>query len=293
MNKDFLVTVSNDSHNLTGVKFLCSFFGQRSQHQITLLHICRLDSKAATHSLLEMWEKPDKRVTGIPTVGAKRAMDTAVTLLKESNMAVDEMRIKTFNERYGKVKDILHEGSSGLYDAIVLGKRASYTLQWLVEQPADETAKAIISDSSLSSPIWICPDPEKGQKNVLMCVDGSSGSLRAVDHVGYILSQQEQHNITLFHVENGAGLDSDAIFERSKDLLKEHAIDSARIQTETTWGINVASTILSFAEKGGFAAIAIGVHGTEQGFMKAINLAGGTTLSLIERTKKISLWCCP
>ncbi len=293
MNKDFLVTVSNDSQNLTGVKFLCSFFKQRSEHRITLLHICRLDSKAATHSLMEMWEKPDERVTGTPTIGAKRGMDTAVKLLNKSNMAVDEMRIKTFNERYGKVKDILKEGSSGLYDAIVLGKRASYTLQWLVEQPADETAKAIISDSSLSSPIWICPDPEKDQKNVLMCVDGSLSSLRAVDHVGYMLSKQEQHNITLFHVENGAGLDTDAIFEKSKNILMEHSIDPSRIQTESTWGINVASTIISFAEKGRFAAIAIGVQGTDQGFMKAINLAGGTTVSLIERTKKISLWCCP
>ena len=181
MNKEFLVTVSNDSQNLTGVKFLCSFFKQHSEHKITLLHICRLDSKAATQPLMEMWDNPDDLVKGKPTMGAKKALNTATKLLEESNMSVDEMRIKTFAERYGKVKDILKEGSSGLYDAIVLGKRASYTLQWLVEQPADETAKAIIKDSSISTPIWICPDPEKGQKNVLVCVDGSEGSLRGSD----------------------------------------------------------------------------------------------------------------
>lgn len=293
MNKEFLVTVSNDSQNLTGVKFLCSFFQERSKHQVTLLHICRLDSKAATQPLLEMWDNPDERVKGKPTMGAKKALNTAMKLLEKSNMFVDEMRIKTFNERYGKVKDILKEGSSGLYDAIILGKRASYTLQWLVEQPAEETAKAIIQDSSLSTPIWICPDPEKGQKNVLVCVDGSEGSLRAVDHAGYILSKQDQHNITLLHVENGAGLDTDKIFEDSKKHLQDHDIDPSRISTETTWGINVASTILSFAEKGSFAAIAIGLHGTDQGFMKAMNLAGGTAIGLIERTEKISLWCCP
>lgn len=293
MNKDFLVTVSNDYEHLTGVKFLCSFFKQRSEHQITLLHICRLDSKAARHTLLEMWENPDERVNGTPTIGAKRALERATNLLNESNMAVDEMKIKTFAEHYGKVKDILKEGSSGLYDAIVLGKRASYTLQWLVEQPADETAKAIITDSTISTPIWICPDPEKGQKNVLLCVDGSEGSLRAVDHVGYILTKQEQHDITLLHVENGAGLGSEGIFEKSKEILKEHDIDEGRIHTETTWGINVAGTILSVAEKGKFAAIAIGLQGTDKGIMKKMNLAGGTTVSLIERTEKISLWCCP
>jgi len=293
MNKDFLVTISNDNENLTGVRFLCSFFKQRSEHQITLLHICRLDSKAAIHSLLEMWENPDERVKGTPTVGAKRALDNAMTLLNEGNMSVGEMKIKTFAEHYGKVKDILREGSSGLYDAIILGKRASYTLQWLVEQPADETAKAIISDSTITTPIWICPAPEDGQKNVLLCVDGSEGAYRAVDHVGYILSQQEQHNIKLLHVENGAGLDSEEIFKKSKELLDEHAIGPARIETETTWGINVAGTILSVAEKGRYAAIAIGLEGQDAGILKKMNLAGGTTVNLIERTEKISLWCCP
>lgn len=294
MNKEFLVTVSNDGQNLTGVRFLCSFFKQHSEHKITLLHICRLDSKAAaTHSLMEMWDSPDERVKGTPTMGAKKALNTAMNLLSESKMLVDEMQVKTFAERYGKVKDILKEGSSGLYDAIILGKRASYTLQWLVERPAEEIAKAIIQDSTISTPIWVCPDPEKDQKNVLVCVDGSEGSLKAVDHAGYILSKQDQHHITLLHVENGAGLDSEKIFADSKKLLEEHNIDPSRITAETTWGINVASTILSYAEKGNFAAIAIGLSGTDQGFLKAMNLAGGTAVSLIERTEKISLWCCP
>ena len=242
---------------------------------------------------MEMWENPDGRVKGKLTVGAKRAMDKAIAMLSESRMSVDEMITKAFAERYGKVKDILNEGSQGLYDAIILGKRASYTLQWFFERPADEMAKAIIKDSSLTTPIWVCPVPEKGRKNVLVCVDGSEESLRAVDHVGYILSKQDQHNITLLHVENAAGLDKDEIFTRSIKALTEHSIDSARITTETTWGVNIPGTITSFAEKGKFAAIAVGLHGVDQGIMKRINLAGGTTASLIERAEKISIWCIP
>jgi len=293
MNKHFLVTVSNDFEHLTGVEFLCSFFKPLSEHQITLLHICRLDSKISNNALSEMWDNPDDRVKGQLTVGAKRAMDKATTLLKKSKMSVDEMITKTFAERYGKIKDILNEGSSGLYDAIILGKRASYTLQWFFERPADETAKAIIKDSSVTTPIWVCPAPEKGRKNVLVCLDGSEESLRAVDHVGYTLAKQEQHNITLLHVENGAGLNAEEIFSKSSSILKEHSIDPSRIKTETTWGVNVAGTILSYAEKGSFAAIAVGLRGVDKGVMKRINLAGGTTASLIERAGKVSLWCCP
>ena len=45
--------------------------------------------------------------------------------------------------------------------------------------------------------------------------------------------------------------------------------------------------------KSGFAAIAVGLEGVDQGILKRMDLAGGTTSGLIERAEKISLWCCP
>ena len=293
MNKHFLVTVSNDYEHLTGVEFICSFFKQLSEHQITLLHISRLDATDMNQALMKMWDKPEEGVTGPLTVGARKALEKSKRLLSKSKMSVDQMITKTFPERYGKINDILKEGASGFYDAIVLGKRASYTLQWVFERPAEETAKAIVQDSSLNSPLWICPEPEQGRKHVLIGVDGSKGSLRAVDHVGYILSRQDQHTVTLLHVENGAGLDSEAIFKKSSKILNDHQIGDERIRVDSTWGLNVASTITSYAEKSGFAAIAVGLDGVDQGILKRMNLAGGTTTGLIERAEKISLWCCP
>lgn len=293
MKKDFLVTVSSAHDNLTGVDFVCSFFKPLSEHNITILHICRLDAKTCSNALLEMWENPDDIVKGKPNMFAKKALEKAQIKLKESQMSVGEMIVKTVPERYGKIKDILNEGSSGLYDAIILGKRASYTLQWMFERPADETAKAIVKDHSVTTPVWICPEKEHGLKNVVVGVDGSEWSLRAVDHVGYILANQEQHNITLLHVKNGAGLDPDNIFSKAIDILKENGIEPSRISTEKIWGLNVATTILSFAEKGKFAAIAVGLRGVDEGIMKRFNLAGDTTTNLIEKTKNISLWCCP
>jgi len=292
MNKKFLVTVSDDYANLTSLEFICSFFKQLSEHQITLLHISRLDAADMNKALMKMWEGPDGGGTGKLTIGARKALDKAVAMLKSSEMAVEQMITKTFAERYGKVKDILNEGSEGLYDAIILGKRASYTLQWFFERSADETAQSIIQDSSLKTPIWICPEPEAGRKNVLVCVDGSRGALRAVDHVGYILSRQDQHTITLFHVENGAGLNTEEMFREAKQILQTHEISEDRIKTETDWGISVAATIAAYAQKYRFAAVAVGLEGSDQSLLKRINL-GGITTSLITRTEKFSLWCCP
>jgi nucleotide-binding universal stress UspA family protein len=293
MKKHFLVTVSNDYEHLTGVEFICSFFKKLSEHQITLLHICRRDASDMNKALMDLWTDPDEKVNGILTVGARKALDKATDLLSQSKMTIDQMMTITCAERYGKVKDILKHSSQGLYDAIILGKRASYALQWIFERPADETAQSIIRDSLLSSPLWICPEPEKGRKNVLVCVDGSEESLRAVDHVGYILSRQDQHSITLFYVENGAGLDADAIFEQSIGILRNHSISNERISRESTWALNAAGTILNYAENGGFASIAVGLHGQTQELLKRMNLVGRTTATLINKTEKVSLWCCP
>jgi hypothetical protein len=252
-----------------------------------------MDSQNVNATLLETWENPEDKLSGKLTVGAQRALEKARFMLSESKMSVDQIVTKTYAEQYGKVADILNEASQGLYDAIVLGKRASYTLQSFFERSGDETAKEIIRGKALTTPLWICPEPEDGRKNVLVCVDGSENALRAADHVGYILAKQPQHSITLFNAQSGTGRDADVIFKEAIAELHEHGISDDRIHTATSWGLSIPATIMSYAEKGGFAAIAFGLHGVKEGLLKSINFAGGTAGRLIEKTDKISLWCCP
>ncbi len=78
MNKHFLVTISNEIENLSGVEFLCSFFKKESEHNLTLLHICRLDANDMNASLMEMWEKPDDKIKGRLTFGARKAIDKSI-----------------------------------------------------------------------------------------------------------------------------------------------------------------------------------------------------------------------
>lgn len=104
---------------------------------------------------------------------------------------------------------------------------------------------------------------------------------------------QDQHNITLFIVDNGVDLDTSEIFKKSIEILTDHKISQEKIRTHMNRGINVAGTIMSYAENNRFAAIAVGLHGVNKGFLKSLNLAGGTTASLIERAEKVSLWSCP
>lgn len=293
MKKNFLVTVSNDTQNLHGVQFLCSFFQKMSEHRVTLLHICTQDANNMNKALSEMWAQPEDKISGHLTVGAKRCLDRSREMLSQSKMSIDLMKTKTVAEQYGKVKDILNEGSDGLYDAIILGRRASYALQWFFERPADEIAQAMIKAGNFTTPLWICPEPEANRKNVLVCVDGSKNSLRAVDHAGYILSRQDQHAITLFHVENNSSSNAAEIFDGAAAVLREHHITDERITMKSTWGIGAVGSILTECDQGGYAAVVVGLHGQESGMLKDFNLAGGTTGKLINKITGAALWCCP
>lgn len=293
MNKHFLVTISSETEYLYGIKFICSFFKKESEHKLTLLHIYRQNANDMSASLMEMWERPDEHVKGKLTVGARLAIDKSKKLLEQSKMSVDQMFTKTVAEQFGTVKDILHEGSQGLYDAIVLGKRASYTLQWLFERPADEIAQSIIKDATFTTPIWVCPEINNDRKDVLICLDGSENSFRAVDHAGFVLSKQDQHNITLFHVKKNSGISSHEIFPRAEQILNDHGVVDQRIQTVSTWGLSVTGTIQGILDRHRYAAVAIGLRGGQEETLKERQLAGTTTSTLIRKVENTSIWCCP
>lgn len=293
MNLHFLVNLSSETENLFGVQFFCSFFKETPPCNVTLFHICLLENNNAAQPLTEMWENPDKRIEGKLTAGARRALDKATRSLQGNKVIVDKMKTKTVEERFGKVKDILAEGEAGLYDAIILGRRASYALQWIFDRAAEEIPLALIKDTSLKCPLWVCCEPEPGRKNVLLCVDGSESALRAADHVGYILSFAQQHNVTVFNVSLSPTKTADAILQEAVEILHKHNIAPSRITSKSTWGISVPGTILSEKNSGKYAAVALGLHGVSNGVLENFGLMGGTTATLISKISKAALWCCP
>lgn len=290
MGKKFLATISNEADHLFGVRFICTFFNRMSENRVTLLHICKIDSSKRT--VTSIWDKPGEDTPGPIPLEAKKSIQNAQKLLSRYNVPVDHILTKTVAEKYGKVKDIIIESAKGYYDAIALGRRVSYTLQWIFERPSDETFQAMIKEHSCVSPLWICPDVDPGRKNVLLCIDGSENGFRAVDHVGYILSSQSQHKITLLHVENSVGTECVKFFERAVTILKSHNIGAKRINQTVIWGLSISGTILGEVKKGKYAVVALGMGGHEKR-KGSCSMAGTTTAKLIRKLEKTSLWCCP
>ncbi len=293
MHLHFLITLSSSTENLFGIQFVTSFFRQSLPCNVTLFHICQAAGLDSSQVLMEMWKKPDEKIRGKLTVEAKRSIDKAIRTLETGNMVVDQMITKTVERRLGKVKDILTEGSKGDYDAIVLGRRATYALQMLLGNPADEIHQALIKDSSLLCPLWVCCEPEPGRKNVLLCVDGSRCSLQAAVHVGYILKSAKEHKVTIFHVTTSPSDDTDKIFKEASAILLKQGVESSRIHCKSTLGMSIVGSILKEKNKGEYAAIAIGVLGKDSGSSTRRKFMGSTTSNLIHKVVKAAVWCCP
>jgi len=290
MNLHFLISISSESENLYGIRFLCSFIGSCKNIDVTLFHINSPNDNSAS-SLMSMWEGPEEKAERMIHPAARKALNQAKFLLNSESLAVNELNTKTIVEQHGKVKDILTEATYGLYDAVILGSRATYTLQWMFERPGDEIPQALIRDASLSSPMWICNEPEVGRKNVLLCLDGSTSALRITDHVGYVLSFLPHHTITLFHVCNPVSNNAEKIFQDGSDILFKHTIASERIKTKTTWGLSVTNCILNEQSNGKYAVVAVGLSGTnEKSAIHSNNIVGKTSSSLLKEISKASLW---
>ena len=294
MSLHFLVNISSDTENLNGVRFFSSFFQESQGLSITLFHISRLDSSDSSAALMEMWKNPEEGVEGKLTTGAYKALNRARRHLRNKNMTIEHMKTKTVQERYGKVRDILAEGTAGLYDALILGRRATYALQWVFDRPGDEIPQAIIRESSLNCPLWVCTEPEEGRKNVLLCVDGSASSMRAVDHVGFVLNHVPEHSITLFQVSSSSALNVAKNFDDAIEILTRHGISEERIILKEGSGLSVSGAILAEKNRGNYAAVAIGLEGNhEGGALGALGIKGGTAATLINSISKASLWICP
>ncbi len=293
MKFHFLVTISNDVRHLFGLRFICSFFNDLAEdYQITLFHVSSSDRNDMNRALGNMWKRPGRDVDFQLTAGARNAISSSRDLLLNRQMPDQRILTKTYAEHYGKTDDILKEGEAGLYDAIILGRRASYALQWMFENPADETAQTIVKNLS-SIPVWICPEPEAERKNVLLCLDGSQNSLRAADHVGYIISAETQQSVTLFHVEPAAGVASADVFTGAETILHKHGIDRSRLRRKSVRGRTISVTIQAEVNRGKYAAAAVGFHGEREQTAQREKLGGSTITKLISNMEKAAIWCCP
>ncbi len=288
MQKKLLFKVSGRKDDMHGLRFAASFFTDKDQISLTLFHVAhnpsmRLsEARGAREMAAAMRQKADIER------GGAALLEQAGEFLVHKGFSPENIVSKFMFRHYGAAADLILEGADGEYDGVVLGHRGLGVLDALV---GDSISRTLV-ELPQAIPLWICRWPEDGRKHVLACVDGSDESLRAVDHVGFMLAEQPGHEAHLLNIHNPAKqepLESEDIIRRARDILLENGLKENRIREKVRRGSGCARIIAEEAAAGGFAAVAVGRTGADKPPLKKLFL-GSVTLKLLKTLEKTALW---
>lgn len=275
IKKHFLLAVSRDTTQQYGVRFLGYFFQDKEDVLVDILNVGPASHGAGKGSL------KDKGLDFLPDVKQKLV-----------DFGFPEKNIKT-DSRQGAistVSDIAAYGRKGLYDAMILGRRGLSLVESLIQ---DSVSRKML-DEQCDVPIWICREPERRKKNLLLCVDGSQESLNTADHVGFVMGAAPENRITVLYVKSSGNPGNEQeIFEKTITQITDNKYPGDRISTLTLDGRNAAEVILNYARENSFAAIAMGRQcqsNSKKGLARFF--VGSVSGEVLNRLEGASLWIC-
>ncbi len=287
MEKHLLVAIGDEFASSLSLRYVYGFFSRRQDVRLTLFYVAPKTEHARHAAGSDHETGAASRCLSGDAAAALPVLEKARGWLRDMGFPKDNVFVKTCRGDQGIVKDIIKECEAGLYDAAVLGRRG---LSWFDEMFTDSVSHKILWEA-ISFPIWICRNPDQNRKDVLVCLDDSSQCQRAADHVGFILSSEPAHDVTLLHIRDEEGPDPAPFFATARQALAENGIPDSRVRHRTIAAKDPAQAILKLARSENYAAVAIGRTGDRP---RAImdQIVGSTSLKLLRNLEGAALWLC-
>ena len=202
----------------------------------------------------------------------------------------------------GTAKDILDYARKGAYDAIVVSRRGHS----LLKEVFMGSISSNLLEHARNIPVWVV-DGDVTSAKILLTADGSESSLRAVEHLCFMVGNNPGIQLTLFHViiEKSApgaftvdGLIEDFVMmeedrqhiedfhARTRRMFKAAGIPEDRIEIKKTWRSgNVGKTIMAEVKKGDYGTVVVGRRGVNRAFFM-----GSVSKYVLNHTEGRALW---
>ncbi len=221
-------------------------------------------------------------------------------------MGIAEQRIETATQQkvMGICKDILDFAQQGLYDAILVGRRGLSRIQ----QAFIGSTTAKLVEHSRVIPVWVV-DGDVASMKVMLAVDGSEASLRAVDHLCFMVGGNDNIKITLFHVmptlrdycvinfdekesdvrqviAQGAKRCIDHFYAHAQHRFEEAGLQENQIELKVIKrAMDVGKAILDQARKGNYGTVIVGRYGAGKAFFM-----GSVSRCVLNKISGRALW---
>lgn len=309
MEKEILIAVDSSSNSRCAVEYAVSMTDVIDKLHFTLFHV----QPAISMYVIDEAERNPQTRAKLNEIAKRNREASEIVLERYQKLMVEAgvpaPRIKTITRprMHGIAKDVLAYGLIGSFDAIVVGRRGISKVQEVVM--GSVTNKII--DHSEVTPVWIVND-NQAPHNILMAVDGSEASLRAVDHISFMLKGNAATTITLLHVKPRIGDTHVIEFDAIDDDLGEIILDGERRRVKNFFGharemfhkngiqenqlnilevnctANIGKTIVNEARKGGFGTIVVGRAGLNASFF-----FGSVSRYVLNADTEAAVWLVP
>lgn len=202
MERKIIVAVDGSVFSFNALRYLGQLFTDLNDISVHLLYVV----PSSPPPIGESWiDEKDRLLCMPPEVrarysGAKRFMEEAVLQLGRRGIAPEQVSCKVQLSRVGVAADIVQEAIAGLYDALLIGRRGIGTIEEMISGSVSTAA----AQHSHILPIWIV-DGKVNARKFLLPVDTSFNSLKAADHLGFILQGNPYAEINLLHLSTLVG----------------------------------------------------------------------------------------
>jgi nucleotide-binding universal stress UspA family protein len=309
MKRKILVAVDDSFHTRSCIRYLATIFRIVPSLRFTLVNV----QPGVSQFLVEDARRNMKAMAELKKIqrrnqeAAEALLAGVKTQMTESGIDAGQIQTRTLAKNLGVAKDIIELAQEGRYDAVAAGRRGLTGVQELFLESL--TAKLVEHSSVI--PVWII-DGDVPDARILLAVDGSESAFRALDHVCFMIGDNPEARLTLFHVAPRLGdycridfSEPDREMERfivegEKRCLTDfyaHAmkacrsagISEERIEVkESRRKVGVGKAIVEEARKGGYGTVVIGRRGTSRSFFM-----GSVSRHVLAKAANRAVWLTP
>ena len=309
-SRKVLVAVDGSSHSLNAVRYVAQNCAPAGL-SVNLMYVVPtapesfwdLEKDAffmqKMKSRYAQWKREAKKV-------AQGFLDDAKNVLVKANFQEEQVGVILQEREVGIARDVAEEATRG-YDAVVVGRRGFSKLEDLFLGSVSHKIVERIADT----PVWVIGGDIRSNK-MLLAVDGSENSRKAVDYVGTFASGTEVE-LTLYYVVRSFGLgfledfsmreediedfveeaesNVQRMFRSYREGLEKAGVEPARISTKhTLQSYSRAGDIVRQAKEGGYGTIVLGRRGLSK--VREF-LMGRVTSKVLDRAEAFAVWIVP
>jgi nucleotide-binding universal stress UspA family protein len=309
MKRNVLVAVDDSFHSKNCIRYMSMLVQIVQDLHFTCVHV----QKGVSQFLLEEEKRQPKAKIELKKL-RQRNRAAAEKLLAEvreqmaaSGITPGRIHTQAPEKNLGLAKDLIELAQEGHFDAIAAGRRGLTGVSAVLLESL--TAKLVEHASVV--PVWII-DGEVPNTRILLAADGSESSFRALDHLCFMVGDNPEAQLTLFHVTPRIGeycridftepdpeienfiVESDKrclanFYDHAAKACRKAGITEDRIEIkQSRKRVGVGKAIVEEARKGDYGTVVLGRRGTGRSFFM-----GSVSRYVLSKADNRAVWLVP